>query len=123
MRALCIAVANDDTTFLDLMEQLLASEGYDTTILKVSAEAFERIKQEQPDLVVLDIWQGKPDNGWEVLALLRLDPATAHIPGIVSSTDVKDLAEKEAHLRAMRCDILPKPFDVQMLLDKVNEAI
>jgi CheY-like chemotaxis protein len=118
-----IAVVNDDTVFLHLMDDLLSDEGYQTTIMKVSGEAFERIKQLQPDLVIIDIWMQRADNGWEVLNLIRLDPTTANIPVIVSSTDVRDLEAKEQLLRSLNCDVLPKPFNLQTLLDKVNEAI
>lgn len=118
-----IAVVNDDTIFLDLMHDLLSDEGYETTIMKVSGEAFEAIKALQPSLVVLDIWMQRADNGWEVLNLIRLDPSTADIPVIVSSTDIRDLEAKEPLLRSLNCDVLPKPFNLQTLLDKVNEAI
>ena len=118
-----IAVVNDDTVFLQLMDDLLSEEGYETTILKVSTDAFEQIKELQPTLVVLDIWIQKVDNGWELLNLIRLDPATTKIPVIVSSTDIRDLQAKEPLLRSLNCDILPKPFNLQLLLDKVNEAI
>ena len=118
-----IAVVNDDTVFLQLMEDLLSGEGYETTIMKVSTEAFERIRELQPSLIVLDIWMQKADTGWEVLNLVRLDPATVNIPVIVASTDIRDLEAKETLLRSLNCDILPKPFNLQILLDKVNEAI
>jgi CheY-like chemotaxis protein len=118
-----IAVVNDDTVFLQLMEDLLSGEGYHTTLLKVSTEAFESIKELQPSLIVLDIWIQKADNGWEVLNLIRLDPTTANIPVIVSSTDIRDLEAKAQLLRSLNCEILPKPFNLQTLLDKVNEAI
>jgi CheY-like chemotaxis protein len=118
-----IAVVNDDTIFLQLMDDLLSGEGYDTTILKVSTEAFERIKELQPSLVIIDIWIQKADNGWELLNLIRLDPTTVDIPVIVSSTDIRDLEAKEPLLRSLNCDVLPKPFNLQTLLDKVNEAI
>jgi len=118
-----IAVVNDDTVFLQLMDDLLSGEGYDTTIMKVSSEAFESIKELQPSLIIIDIWIQRADNGWELLNLIRLDPATADIPVIVSSTDIRDLEAKEPLLRSLNCEILPKPFNLQTLLDKVNEAI
>ncbi|HEX5165059.1 MAG TPA: response regulator [Thermomicrobiales bacterium] len=118
-----IAVVNDDTTFLELMEALLSDEGYQTSLMKVTGEAFERIRAIQPDLVIIDIWMQRADNGWEVLNLIRLDPSTAQIPAIVSSTDVRDLEAKAELLRSLNCDVLPKPFNLQNLLDKVNEAI
>ncbi len=123
MTSLHIAVANDDTVFLQLMQDLLSDEGYETTIMKISSEVFEKIKELQPNLVILDIWMQRADSGWEVLNLIRLDPATAEIPVIVCSTDVRDLEAKEVLLRSLNCDILPKPFNLELLLDKVNEAI
>jgi CheY-like chemotaxis protein len=118
-----IAVVNDDTTFLALMEALLSDEGYQTTLMKVSGEAFERLKEIQPDLVIIDIWMQRADTGWEIVNLIRLDPSTAAIPAIVSSTDFRDLEAKAELLRSLNCDVLPKPFNLQSLLDKVNEAI
>ena len=118
-----VAVVNDDTTFLELMEALLSDEGYRTTLMKVSGEAFKRVKTSQPDLVIIDIWMQRADNGWEVLNLIRLDPTTAQIPVIVSSTDFRDLEAKAELLRSLNCEVLPKPFNLQSLLDKVNEAI
>src|SRR4051794_38537721 len=120
MAAKHIAVVNDDTTFLELMHDLLVGEGYTATIMKVSSEAFERIKEIQPDLVIIDIWMQRADNGWEVLNLIKLEPSTAGIPVIVSSTDFRDLEAKAPLLRSLNCDILPKPFDLQHLLDRVN---
>lgn len=118
-----IAVVNDDTAFLELMNELLSDEGYATTIMKVSDEAFTRIKELRPDLVIIDIWMQRADNGWEVLNLIKLEPSTSSIPVIVSSTDIRDLEAKEPLLRSLDCDVLPKPFQLQHLLDKVNEAI
>jgi CheY-like chemotaxis protein len=118
-----IAVVNDDTTFLELMEALLSDEGYRTTLMKVSGEAFGQIKELQPDLVIIDIWMQRADNGWEIVNLIRLDPSTAQIPVIVSSTDFRDLEAKAELLRSLNCEVLPKPFNLQSLLDKVNEAI
>jgi twitching motility two-component system response regulator PilH len=118
-----IAVVNDDTASLELMHDLLSEEGYATTVMKVSNEAFGRIKAIRPDLVIIDIWMQRADNGWEVLNLVKLDPSTADIPVIVSSTDIRDLEAKEPLLRSLNCDVLPKPFQLQHLLDKVNEAI
>jgi CheY-like chemotaxis protein len=114
-----ITVVNDDTIFLSLMYELLRDEGYDTTIIKASDEAYELIRANPPDLVVLDIRVGGEENGWLVLDLIRLDPTTAHIPVIVCSTDARLLAAKAEWLFEKRCDILEKPFDLSDLLRKI----
>lgn len=118
-----ITVVDDDTTFLSLMHDLLSSEGYDTTILREAGDAFEALRAAPPDLVILDIRMSSPEAGWTILDLMRLDRALADVPVIVCSADIVVLRAKEQHLRARRCFVLPKPFDISELLDLVNEAI
>lgn len=118
-----IAVVNEDTAYLRMMETFLQMEGYDTFAWREGSTAYEVIKQERPDLVILDIRLERPDAGWVVLDLLRLDPATADIPVIVASGDLGSLREKEEHLRAQRCLVLPKPFGLEELLAKIREVI
>ena len=118
-----IAVMNDDTDFLDLMHTLLTEEGYRCVICKESDAVYPRIKEQHPALVILDIRMGNPEAGWRVLELLRLDPATALIPVIVCSADTIFLRAKEDALRALHCDILEKPFDLDALLLKIVLAL
>jgi CheY-like chemotaxis protein len=118
-----IAVVNDDTDFLALMYELLTGEGYRCVICKESDEVYARVKEERPDLVILDIRMGAPEAGWTILELLRLDPTTAHLPVIVCSADTIFLRAKEEALRALHCDILEKPFDLDALLLKIVLAL
>lgn len=118
-----IAVVNDDTLFLELMHDLLTQEGYRTAIWKEGDRAYEMIKEHQPLLVVLDIRMERPDTGWMVLEMMRLDPKTARIPVIVCSADTQRLREKEAYLREKGCDVLEKPFLLEDLLEKVHAHI
>lgn len=118
-----IAVVNNDTEFLELMQDLLSVEGYKTIICKEGNRAYALVKELQPALVVLDIRMDQPETGWVVLELLRLDPATTNIPVIVCSADAPFLREKAATLHELRCDILEKPFDLETLLDKVATGL
>jgi CheY-like chemotaxis protein len=118
-----IAVMNDDTDFLALMYELLTGEGYRCVICKEHDEVYARIKEERPALVILDIRMGAPEAGWTILELLRLDPTTAPMPVIVCSADTIFLRAKEAALRALHCDILEKPFDLDALLLKIVQVL
>src|SRR5712692_3765422 len=123
-RRLHIAVINDDTAYLQLMRDLLEEEqGYTVTICKEGDAAYEFVKQSQPDLVILDIRMGHEENGWTILNLLTLDPVTRPIPVIVCSAAVHSLQEHEALLQQYDCTVLPKPFDLDVLLDKVKAAL
>ena len=116
-----IALINDDTVFLELMKDLLEEmEGYEVLICKEGDRAYEFVKQEQPDLVIQDIRIGGEEIGWTLLELLTLDPQTRPIPLIVCSAAIRDLQEHEGLLRRYDIDVLPKPFDVDALLEKVQ---
>ena len=118
-----IAVVNNDTAFLDLMHDLLSLEGYRVLICKEGDRAYALVKETQPALVILDIRLDHAESGWTILELLRLDPATTQIPVIVCSADAPFLREKAAALQELRTEILEKPFDLEMLLDKVSRAL
>lgn len=118
-----IAVVNDDTLFLELMHDLLTEEGYRTAIWKEGDKAYEMIKEHRPALVILDIRMERPDTGWMVLELMRLDPETARTPVIICSADAQRIREKEVYLRAKGCEVLEKPFLLEDLLAKVQACI
>lgn len=118
-----IAVVNDDTTFLDLMTELLESEGYRARSYKIANQAYAALRAARPALILVDIRMETPEAGWQLIELLRLDPAMRPIPLIACSADVHFLREKAVHLRERDCAILEKPFDLDDLLAKVAEAL
>ena len=118
-----IAVVNDDTTFLKLMQELLSDEGYRVVLHIEGSSAYQLIKEEMPDLVILDIRIEHPEAGWVTLDLMQLDPVTTRIPVIVCSADVRQLREKANRLRELGCEILEKPFDLDDLLATVRSVL
>ena len=118
-----IAVVNQDTIFLQLMEELLSEEGYHSYIEKEGDKAYASIKKYKPELVILDIRLNDPEAGFKVIELLRIDPATTQIPIIICSTATNIIRDSEARLREKRCDILMKPFQIEELLAKVAAII
>lgn len=118
-----IMVVNDDTVFIQLMQELLADAGYRTEVCTAGAQAYHMIRGMQPDLVVLDIRMEHPEAGWVVLDLVRLDPQTTLIPVIVSTADARFARERAEHLQEHRADVLLKPFDLEDLLSKVSAAV
>ena len=119
-----IALVNDDTTYLQLMHDLLAKEeGYEVLICRESSDAYAFVKEQRPDLVLLDIRMGGEEAGWNILELLTLDPETQPIPRIVCSAAVDSLKDHEPLLRKYGVGVLPKPFDLDALLEQVQAAL
>jgi CheY-like chemotaxis protein len=119
-----IAVINDDTTFLELMRQLLEEEeDYEVLICREWEHVYQFVKTHRPDLVIQDIRIGGEEHGWSILNLLTLDPDTRPIPLIVCSAAITSLHEHQEMLSRYGIRALPKPFDLDMLLSMVSEVL
>ena len=119
-----IALINDDTTFLDLMRDLLQDfEGYEVETCKETQDAYGFVKEYRPDLAIVDIRMGGEETGWTLMELLTLDPETTGIPLIVCSAAVRELHEHEPILQKFGVSVLPKPFDLDALLEKVRAGL
>src|ERR671933_1322272 len=119
-----LAVINDDTVFLDLMHELLQDEeGYEVLICREWDNAYQVVKQQRPDLLILDIRIGGEERGWTILNLLTLDPDTRPIPLIVCSAAVQSLHEHQEMLNKFGIHALPKPFDLDTLLSTIESTL
>ncbi|MGW5369986.1 ATP-binding response regulator [Streptomyces sp. NPDC004009] len=74
-----VVVVDDDEAFLAGLRPVLEQLAEAATILTDSSRAVRSVEREHPDAVLLDLNMPGAD-GYQVLALLAADPATAHIP-------------------------------------------
>jgi CheY-like chemotaxis protein len=118
-----IIVVNDNETYLSTMQRLLQKTGYTVLTQCGSIGAFERILAEQPDLVILDMQMETPYAGWQILDLLRLEPATELLPVIIATGDAQALAGREALLAEKGCSVLLKPFSLTDLHAKLDKLL
>lgn len=112
-----IAVINDDTVFLALLHDLLSEEGYETHLFHEGAASYEQVRELDPHVIILDVRMESPEAGWKVLELFKLDPALTRRPIVVCSADLTQLQDRAAYLKSKGCEILPKPFDLDDLLN------
>jgi CheY-like chemotaxis protein len=119
-----LAVIDDDTVFLQLMHDLLEEqEDFEVLIHREWDNAYEFVKREHPDLVILDIRIGGEERGWTILNLLTLDPTTRPIPVIACSAAIQSLHSHQSWLNKFGICALPKPFDLRMLLEMVDRVL
>jgi len=114
-----ILICDDDEGILDLVDLVLAEEGYETIAESNSLNVANLIEREHPDLIVLDLWMPVL-SGDQVLKALRNNPDTSDLPVIVisASTDGKAIA-----INAGATDFMPKPFDLDLLVEKVKHCL
>ena len=117
-----IALIDDDPVFVGLMRDLLDGfEGYDVLVCTEGDRAVAFVTRERPDLVLLDVHIDGGRAGRAILERLTRDPETRPIPVIVCSAALR--GADEPLLREYGVDVLPKPFDLDVLLDKVKLAL
>lgn len=112
-----ITVVNDHAEFLALLAEFLEEEGYDVTTLAKHQGAFDQIKESKPDIVICDLIFGNMPEGWALLDMLYLDPATRKIATILCSAATEFVREIEASLSAKGIVWLEKPFELEKLLE------
>lgn len=114
-----ILVIDDDRGILDAMSMILQEYEYHVRGVSEESEVYPAIKEFSPDLIILDILLSGSD-GREICKKLKADEKTRRIPIMLSSahTDIdKDMVICQAN------DILPKPFELDTLLHKVENLV
>ena len=105
-----ILVADDRPDNVALLTARLSDEGFLFITASDGEEALQRLREAQPDLLLLDVNMPKKD-GFQVLAEMRADPALAHIPVIVLTAARTDPRDVRTGLQLGADDYLTKPFD------------
>jgi len=117
-----ILVVDDELVMVNLLKDLFVENGYDVITAMSGPDGIIRAKDENPDLIILDI--NMPGMfGCAMSEVLKEIERTRHIPIIFLTgfLDEED-AEELKHELAGHC-LLTKPFDNEELLAKVREAI
>jgi two-component system alkaline phosphatase synthesis response regulator PhoP/two-component system response regulator VicR len=113
-----ILAVDDERHIVRLVEVNLQRAGYQVVTAYDGKEALEKVKSENPDLVVLDVMMPYMD-GFEVLKNLKADPSTAEIPVIMLTAKAQDADVFRGWQSGVDC-YLTKPFNPMELLTFVK---
>jgi DNA-binding response OmpR family regulator len=113
-----ILVIDDDSAVTDLLSLLLKSQGFDVTATNNSTEGLNLVRENQPDLLVLDLMMPEID-GWEVCKAVR---AFSDVPIIVLSA-LNDPSMIASVLDSGADDYLTKPTPSRVLVAHINRLI
>ncbi|GAC1606376.1 MAG: hypothetical protein NVS3B21_36190 [Acidimicrobiales bacterium] len=116
-----ILVVDDDPVIQRLLAVNFEMEGYRVVTAGDGVEGLERVVDDRPDLILLDVMMPRMD-GIAVVRKLKADPATAAIPVILLSAKAQS-TDISGGLDAGADDYVTKPFDPLELLDKVGVLI
>jgi DNA-binding response OmpR family regulator len=113
-----ILVVEDDLTLLETLEYNLTGEGYEVITAADGLTALEVAREEQPDLIVLDLMLPRLD-GFEVCRILRQETS---VP-ILMLTARTDEVDRVVGLEVGADDYLTKPFSMRELLARVKALL
>ncbi|MFN8376062.1 MAG: response regulator [Anaerolineae bacterium] len=116
-----ILVVEDDFDISNMLRIYFSGQGYEVQVAPRGGDALAMTRKQLPSLIVLDIML--PDmNGYDVCRELRTNSRTNHIP-IIFLTQKDERSDKIAGLELGADDYITKPFDIEELKLRVQNAI
>jgi len=113
-----ILVVDDSPTDRQHLSDILAKSGYAVTIAESAEEAFAKVKQKRPDLVLMDVVM-PGQNGYQATRALSKDESTKNIPVIICTTKGQE-TDKIWGMRQGARDYIVKPVNQAELLAKIT---
>jgi two-component system cell cycle response regulator len=116
-----ILVVDDIPLNRKLQKTYLESVGYQVILAQDGIEALQRIREESPDLILLDIMMPKM-NGFQVCHRLKNNENTRFIP-IIMVTALNEIEDKVKGIESGADDFISKPFNKLELLARVKSLL
>ncbi len=119
-----ILVVDDEPDMREWLTTFLEDNDFSTISATDGAEAFDKAKNEHPDLITLDITMDG-ESGMRALKNLQGDDATAKIPIIIitgMTPDLKKFIEKSGQVKSPAA-FFEKPVERDALLKKIKELL
>lgn len=110
-----VLIADDDPNVVELLSLYLTKDGYQVVAAADGKEALTRIREENPDLVILDVMLPQVD-GWEVCRALREE---SFIPIIMLTAKGEDY-DRILGLELGADDYVVKPFNPVEVVARVK---
>jgi diguanylate cyclase (GGDEF)-like protein len=116
-----ILVVDDEPTIVELIEESLRMDGFETARAYSGEEALEALGKDPPDLVLLDLMLPGMD-GYEVCRQMQKDVRLSQIP-VIMLTAKSAVTDRVAGYQKGADDYITKPFDAEELLVRVRAQL
>lgn len=117
-----ILIVDDEPEIIFLATKMLEKEGHRVIAARSSDECFEKIKEETPDLILMDVMM-PDDDGWESCKKLKENEKTRDIPVATFTVRTSDNSVDKSFRHARADAHINKPFTKKELLDAIEELL
>ena len=126
-----VLIIDDDDDYRTSIRTLLESHNYNVNEASSGKEGLEKLKQEKPDLIVLDIMMETIDQGYSLNQIIKFQKQYQdykNVPILMVSSIDEDPFTRFAHAGGQVEMIIPdqymtKPVDIPKFLELVNKLI
>lgn len=117
-----IVYIEDEQEMIDLVRLILNRRGYEVIGANGGREGLDLVRQEFPDLVLLDLMMPDMD-GWDVYQQMKADESTREIPVIVITAKAQNIDRVLGLHIAKVDDYISKPFSPQELVESIDKVL
>ena len=121
-----ILVVDDDTDLVEMVSMKLESEEFRVTKAYDGIEAMDRIKEEQPDLIVLDVMMPRKDGYTLCDELKNSDEYKGIVIVLLTAVTEAIKSTNYTHMggkTTLADDFVPKPIDLDKLVEIVKDNL
>lgn len=115
-----ILIIEDEAVLLEVLQKKLGQEEFTVLSARDGEEGLVKIKQEKPDLILLDLVMPKKD-GFEVMEEMQQDRELKKIPVIIISNSGQNVEIERAQEMGARDYLVKTQFDPREVVEKVKK--
>ncbi|GAB3031703.1 MULTISPECIES: response regulator [Oleiagrimonas] len=116
-----ILIIDDSPTDVRVFTMQLEKAGYQVSSANSAEEGIDKVKQDMPDMVIMDVIMPGM-NGFQATRMLNRDPATKDIPILIITTKSME-TDRVWGLRQGARDFLTKPVSEKELLTRIEKLL
>ena len=117
-----ILVIEDSPTIMEIKCSVLEEAGYQTIRATEGIEGIQKVREEKPDLILLDI--KLPDmDGYQVCRMLKSDEELKHIPVVMATASKIEKKDEFWGFQVGADGYIVEPFEPEELIDVVERVL
>ncbi len=117
-----ILLIEDEELIISLLQRKLEKEGYQVSVARNGVEGMEKMREDKPDLILLDIVMPRM-GGFEVMGEMRKEKELRVIPIIIISNSGQPVELDRAKKMGVRDWLIKTEFDPKEVLSKIKKQI